>query len=222
MTTLMATARSRARLAIAKFSCNREGVAAIEFAMILPIMVMMFIGAVEMSQAVTVDRRVSQMASSTADLVARADKNITCSELHDILNASSWIMKPYKPNGVKITVRNIVNTGAQNLETWKVQYTGPLVSGSGSDPCPPLSCPPPGQATAPSPQPAPGLISNGGGLVVVDVAYDYKPLVFDFFMKTGATSIKNGANYTLKETSNHPPRSNSAKLELPNGTKCGE
>ena len=47
--------------------------AAIEFALIVPIMAVMFIGAVELSQAITVDRRVTQVASSTADLVARAD-----------------------------------------------------------------------------------------------------------------------------------------------------
>jgi Flp pilus assembly protein TadG len=37
--------------------------------MIVPIMSVMFIGAVELSQAITVDRRVTQVASSTADLV---------------------------------------------------------------------------------------------------------------------------------------------------------
>ena len=42
--------------------------------MIVPIMSAMFIGAVEVSQAITVDRRVTQVASSTADLVARAEK----------------------------------------------------------------------------------------------------------------------------------------------------
>ena len=47
--------------------------AAVEFAFIVPIMGVMFIGAVELSQAIIVDRRVTQIASSTADLVARAE-----------------------------------------------------------------------------------------------------------------------------------------------------
>ena len=42
----------------------------VEFAFIVPIMAVMFIGAVELSQAIIVDRRVTQIASSTADLVA--------------------------------------------------------------------------------------------------------------------------------------------------------
>ena len=52
---------------IAHYRRGSRGVAAIEFAMIVPIMSAMFIGAVEVSQAITVDRRVTQVASSTAD-----------------------------------------------------------------------------------------------------------------------------------------------------------
>ena len=40
--------------------------AALEFAFIVPIMGVMFIGAVELSQAIIVDRRVTQIASSTS------------------------------------------------------------------------------------------------------------------------------------------------------------
>ena len=47
---------------------NNSGVAAVEFAMIVPIMFLLFVGSVEFSQAITVDRRVTQVASSTADL----------------------------------------------------------------------------------------------------------------------------------------------------------
>ena len=64
----------RIATAIALYRRDSRGVAAIEFAMIVPIMSAMFIGAVEVSQAITVDRRVTQVASSTADLVARAEK----------------------------------------------------------------------------------------------------------------------------------------------------
>jgi len=69
--------------------------AAIEFAMIVPMMVVMFIGAVELSQAIIVDRRVTQIASTTADLVARADTQISRSDSTDIMKAGSYIMAPY-------------------------------------------------------------------------------------------------------------------------------
>ncbi len=46
----------RARRAARRFGHDRQGIAAVEFALIVPIMMLMFIGAVEMSQAVTADR----------------------------------------------------------------------------------------------------------------------------------------------------------------------
>ena len=48
------------------FAKDSKGMAAIEFAMIAPIMVTLLVGAVEFSQVMTIDRRVSQVASATA------------------------------------------------------------------------------------------------------------------------------------------------------------
>lgn len=74
--------RLATRIGAAGKKCRRDrrGVAAIEFALIVPIMSAMFIGAVELSQVITVDRRVTQVASATADLVARAEKQISHTE----------------------------------------------------------------------------------------------------------------------------------------------
>ena len=76
--------------------------AAIEFAMIVPIMAVMFIGAVELSQAITVDRRVTQIASSTADLVAQRRDTISQTEITDIMRVGSYIMAPYSQNPLQI------------------------------------------------------------------------------------------------------------------------
>ena len=83
----------RQRVRIAAFARDligrTEGVAAVEFAIIVPIMAALFIGAVEMSQAVTANRRVTQVGSSTGDLVARADSNIKDSDVLDIMKVGS-------------------------------------------------------------------------------------------------------------------------------------
>jgi hypothetical protein len=54
--------------------------------------------AVELSQAIIVDRRVMQIAGTTADLVARADTQIAQSDITDIMKAGSYIMAPYSHN----------------------------------------------------------------------------------------------------------------------------
>ena len=65
---------ARAGALLGRWRADASGMAAVEFAFIVPIMGVMFIGAVELSQAIIVDRRVTQIASSTADLVARVTR----------------------------------------------------------------------------------------------------------------------------------------------------
>jgi Flp pilus assembly protein TadG len=81
--------------------------AATEFAMIVPMMAVMFIGAVELSQAIIVDRRVTQIAGTTADLVARADTQISQTDISDIMKAGSYIMASYSQNPLQIVIREL-------------------------------------------------------------------------------------------------------------------
>ena len=80
-----------------KLRRDKSGVAAIEFAMIVPIMVMLFFGTVEFSQALTVDRRVAQIASTMADLVAQYDK-LTYAQVDNIHIVAKSLIMPY-PDG---------------------------------------------------------------------------------------------------------------------------
>src|SRR5579871_1572756 len=64
----------RALLALLRrFSHAKGGLAAIEFALILPFMALLYFGSIEVSLLISADRKVSQTASSLADLVARVD-----------------------------------------------------------------------------------------------------------------------------------------------------
>jgi hypothetical protein len=54
-----------------------------------------------------VDRRVMQIASTTADLVARADTQIAQSDITDIMKAGSYIMAPYSHNPLQIVIREL-------------------------------------------------------------------------------------------------------------------
>lgn len=66
-----AEARGRAMTALHRFARDRRGVAAIEFGMILPVMVTLWLGTTEMTFANASDRRLAQAANSVADLVSR-------------------------------------------------------------------------------------------------------------------------------------------------------
>jgi Flp pilus assembly protein TadG len=186
-----------------------EGVAAVEFALIVPIMAVMFIGAVELSQAITVDRRVTQVASSTADLVAQAPKQISQAEITDIMKAGSLIVAPYDQNPLQIIIRNVTSSPASATtakQSWSCTYRG-----LGST----LAC---ACSNTPYTLP-PGLVTTNDSVVISETTYSYKPLVFDHFMKTlGAAG--NSGTYTLAETIYLKPRSQAAMLLQADNTPC--
>jgi Flp pilus assembly protein TadG len=88
--------RIRARLSAAGFSKDRSGIAATEFAVIVPIMLVMFFGTVEFSTAMAVDRNVSLMARALANLTSQS-AFVTDIDLANFYSASNLIMAPYVP-----------------------------------------------------------------------------------------------------------------------------
>ena len=79
---------------MSRFRRDCEGVAALEFALIAPIMIMLFVGTLEVSAAVSVNRKVSRISSVVGDLVTQSDK-LTADEVDKIMAVSSDIMRPY-------------------------------------------------------------------------------------------------------------------------------
>ncbi|MEM9331470.1 MAG: TadE/TadG family type IV pilus assembly protein [Pseudomonadota bacterium] len=84
------------------FLKNKEGVAAVEFALIVPILLLLFIGTLEISLAVAVDRKVSRISSSVADLITQGD-SFNKAGLDQLTDIANRIMRPYD-DVVKISV----------------------------------------------------------------------------------------------------------------------
>ena len=162
------TARFVRKLSPRSLWCNRKGVASIEFAMIAPVMVMMFMGIVEFSQAITVDRRVNQVASSTADLIARTDSTIT-GDLNSIMDVVEVLMRPYSDMPMKVTVSNVIASSSNASNTvvcWSHNYHCGVNNYSVGD-----------SYTLPT-----GVVEAGESVVVVEVEYANTPLIFSCFI----------------------------------------
>ena len=57
---------------------DRSGLAAVEFAMVFPIMVVMYFGVVEFSSAIAVDRKATQVARTLSDLTSQSISVARC------------------------------------------------------------------------------------------------------------------------------------------------
>lgn len=75
---------------------DRSGVAAIEFAMILPIMLVAFFGTVEVCAAVAIDRKVTLIARTLSDLTSQAAASVDSTYLQNVFTASISIITPIR------------------------------------------------------------------------------------------------------------------------------
>jgi len=97
---------ARARRQIRRLLRDKRGISAVEFAMLLPLMVTLYLGGVEVSQAIAIDRKVTLLARSLADLVSQAS-SISNSDSSNILAATASIVAPYSDEKLKITVSSV-------------------------------------------------------------------------------------------------------------------
>lgn len=104
-----------------RFRRNRKGVAAVEFALLLPVMITIFFGVVEISMMLNARATVTNVASVTADLVAQRT-TVTGSDITNAFNAASVILYPNPSAGATIEVYSIVDNGtAQGKVAWSCQ-----------------------------------------------------------------------------------------------------
>lgn len=102
--------------------------AAVEFALILPFLLALFLGSIEASSLITVDRRVNVISGTVGDLVSRWDPDdgtIPASTLTDYFRASEGIIYPYTTTGLEqvVTVIAVLANGTTAV-VWSCAHNG--------------------------------------------------------------------------------------------------
>ena len=158
----------RARLSAASLIEDRRGIAATEFAFIVPIMLVMFFGTVEFSSGIAVDRKVTLMARTLADLTSQSI-SVANSDLTNFFNASNGIMTPYSETPIQGTISELY-VDPKTLQA-RVQWS------QGAAP-----------RAASSPVTIPAALAVGGTyLIFSEVSYLYVPAVGYVMAKAGIT-----------------------------------
>jgi len=110
--------------AVGRFLVECRGISALEFAMLLPIMMTLYLGSVEASQGIAANRKVKVTAHTLADLATQYT-NITNTDMSNLLNAGSAIIAPYATANLQATVSELSING-QGVATvvWSDTYNG--------------------------------------------------------------------------------------------------
>jgi Flp pilus assembly protein TadG len=109
-----------------RFARDRQGVSAIEFAIILPFMLLLYIGSVEIGEGYQVQYQVTETARTVTDLASQY-VSLNSSTMSSILNASSTIISPYSSSNLTVTVSQVqVKAGATvgTVYQWSCSLNG--------------------------------------------------------------------------------------------------
>tara|TARA_R110000868_G_C10930424_1_gene766334 strand:- start:1518 stop:2057 length:540 start_codon:yes stop_codon:yes gene_type:complete len=120
---------------------NTLGIAAVEFAMVLPVLMLMYLGSYQLSQAIAAKRKVTITARVLTDLTTQST-SLTANDADTILTASQQVMAPYPSANGTFRISEIkVNANGSGTVQWSRSLRGtarttytiiPLPTGVGS------------------------------------------------------------------------------------------
>ena len=171
---------------IRRFARDERGVSAVEFAMILPLMLTLYLGGVEVSQGVSIDRKVTLTARTVTDLVSQVS-SINNAGTTAVLGASASVLAPYPVDKATVTVSVIkIDANSQVTVTWSETLNGTK------------------RATGSTVTIPPALVVPNTSLVWSEVSYAYKPVVG--YVLTGTLNLKDQIfmRPRLSDTIAHP------------------
>ncbi len=97
---------TRLKARLTQFFKDARGVSALEFALIAPVLIALYMGAAEMTMALNADRKVTGAANAVADLVAQ-DDFLTDGELADIYAAGDAILFPNDAGSLSLRISSV-------------------------------------------------------------------------------------------------------------------
>ena len=175
-----------------RFWSDRRGIAAVEFALIMPLLLIMYFVTMEASQAIETSKKVSRIGSMVADLITQ-QPTIVKADIDAIMQIGIVTLQPYNRSTPSITVTAIqVTTDATPLV--QVVWSRKLVNGVAS--------------AGPTTTTVPATLRVGGTFLIrVDSNLGYTPVITwsaGSQQKLGLTSAFN--NISMGETYYLRPR----------------
>lgn len=137
-----------------------RGTAAIEFAIIVPLMIVLYVGAAEIGNTLTVSRRADEVVYTAADLVAQ-EKTISGNKIADYVQAAGSILAPYSTNNLTVVLTSVVADDRNRPKVaWSCGYYGGQARSTGSN--------------FPVPD---GLTEKNSSVIVAEITYRYDPMI---------------------------------------------
>lgn len=143
---------------------DRRGVAAVEFALVVPVVIVVYLAGFEVMEASTVYRKLTDTTVQMANVTAQYT-TMSSTDVSNVLGASSQIMTPYPTTNLSIVLSEVTtNSSGVGKVTWSQQYQATaLATGS--------------TVTMPS-----GYRTPNTSYILVQTTYAYQPVIGQAFV----------------------------------------
>lgn len=170
------------------FARDSRGVAAIEMAFIMPFLLFLYFGLVDLTALISTTRKINYTASVIGDLVTQNDTTINKATIADYYNAAAMVMAPTPINTIRIEVYQYRKVQGVPTNQWSNNNGGAGTCGT------------------PSILGMLNLMTDNNDLIVTQVCTTYSPYIATFLGSQilGATSFKLSDQIALR-----PRQSNS-------------
>lgn len=149
----------------------KDGISAVEFAFIAPVMLLVYFACIELSLMMQLDRKVTTSTATLGDLTAR-EEVISNAELDDIFQATRMIFQPNDITVARMRVSGLIDDAGTIKVAW-------------SDSCNTSSYAVGDVVTVPA-----DIVPAGGSVILSEIEYDYNSSLGYFFTTSKTLSDK--------------------------------
>jgi Flp pilus assembly protein TadG len=142
-----------------RFFADRRGTSAIEFAVLLPLMLVMYFGSIQITDAISADRQVTQVASTVAEITSQYTQ-VAPTDVSNILSAASAVLSPFSLANATVTLTSVTIDNSGNATVaWSSCVNGTARSGNVTNLIPA------------------GLLVPNTSVIWGEATYNYKPAI---------------------------------------------
>jgi Flp pilus assembly protein TadG len=147
-------------------AADRSGVAAVEFALLVPVVIVVYLGGFEVMEAATVSRKLTDTTVQIANVTSQYT-SMNSIDVGNVLGASSQIMTPYATNNLSIVLSQVtVQDSGVGLVVCSQGYQGGVALTSGTT------------VTMPA-----GFQTKDASYILVQTTYAYQPVIGGAFIQ---------------------------------------
>ncbi len=148
---------------------DTSGISFVEFAFVIPVLLTILLGAIELSHALMVDRKVTNAAQAVGDLVSHHETFGTAADLAEVSSAAELLIAPFTP-AFAISIVHVPYDVAGNPDTGAPEYWQESINGGRTIPAGEIAT----EVT--------GLGAPNDGVVMVELTYAYSSLIGSFIL----------------------------------------